>query len=59
MFCASDGLAGVQLAQQCLPDLILCDVTMPELDGYGTLTALRQEQCHGHDPIRVSDGDLG
>jgi two-component system, sensor histidine kinase and response regulator len=39
---AGDGLAGVQLAQQHLPDLILCDVNMPQLDGYATLTALRQ-----------------
>jgi signal transduction histidine kinase len=39
---AEDGLAGVQLAQQHLPDLILCDVNMPQLDGYATLTALRQ-----------------
>lgn len=40
---AEDGLAGVQLAQQHLPDLILCDVNMPQLDGYATLTALRQQ----------------
>jgi signal transduction histidine kinase len=39
---AGDGLAGVQLAQRHLPDLILCDVNMPQLDGYATLTALRQ-----------------
>jgi signal transduction histidine kinase len=39
---AEDGLSGVQLAQQHLPDLILCDVNMPQLDGYATLTALRQ-----------------
>jgi two-component system sensor histidine kinase/response regulator len=39
---AEDGLAGVQLAQNHLPDLILCDVNMPQLDGYATLTALRQ-----------------
>lgn len=40
---AEDGLAGVHLAQQHLPDLILCDVNMPQLDGYATLTALRQQ----------------
>ena len=39
---AANGLAGVQLAQQHLPDLILCDVTMPQLDGYQVLTSLRQ-----------------
>jgi two-component system, sensor histidine kinase and response regulator len=42
VFVAEDGLAGMQLAQQYLPDLILCDVNMPHLDGYATLTALRQ-----------------
>jgi EAL domain-containing protein (putative c-di-GMP-specific phosphodiesterase class I)/FixJ family two-component response regulator len=40
--CAQDGAAGLQLAQTEGPDLILCDIMMPELDGYGVLAALRQ-----------------
>lgn len=40
---AANGGIGVQLAQQHLPDLILCDVTMPQLDGYQVLTSLRQQ----------------
>lgn len=39
---AANGYIGVQLAQQQVPDLILCDVTMPQLDGYQVLTSLRQ-----------------
>jgi len=39
---AANGSLGVQMAQQHLPDLILCDVTMPQLDGYQVLTSLRQ-----------------
>jgi len=39
---AKNGLIGVQLAQEQIPDLILCDVMMPGLDGYGVLTTLRQ-----------------
>lgn len=39
---AENGAVGVQLARQHLPDLIICDVMMPELDGYGVCTALRQ-----------------
>jgi two-component system copper resistance phosphate regulon response regulator CusR len=37
---ASNGKAGVDLAQQHKPDVILCDIMMPELDGYGVLFLL-------------------
>jgi two-component system, sensor histidine kinase and response regulator len=40
---AGDGRAGVQMARHHKPNLILCDVTMPELNGYEVLTALRQD----------------
>lgn len=40
---AENGLVGVQLARKHLPDLILCDVMMPELDGHGVLTTLRAD----------------
>jgi len=39
---APDGAAGVELALQHLPDLILCDVMMPELDGHAVLQQLRE-----------------
>lgn len=39
---AENGAIGVQLALFHLPDLIICDVMMPEIDGHGVLTALRQ-----------------
>ena len=39
---AETGDLGVQLAQKHKPDLILCDVMMPNLDGYGVLNILRQ-----------------
>ncbi|MDZ8033918.1 MAG: EAL domain-containing response regulator [Nostoc sp. DedQUE08] len=40
---AANGRIGVNLAISEVPDLILCDMMMPEIDGYGVLTALRQE----------------
>jgi DNA-binding NarL/FixJ family response regulator len=44
-FGAKDGHEGVALAKRELPDLILCDVMMPGLDGYGVLAALRAERA--------------
>lgn len=38
-----NGCKGVQLAKEKNPDLIICDISMPELDGYGVLEALRNE----------------
>jgi YesN/AraC family two-component response regulator len=40
---AENGRVGIQQAQEQLPDLIICDIMMPELDGYGVLTILRQD----------------
>ncbi|MFD2872874.1 response regulator [Mucilaginibacter ximonensis] len=39
---ANNGKTGVELAQQHLPDVILCDIMMPELDGYGVLYMLNK-----------------
>src|SRR5258706_12903907 len=40
---AQNGYIGVQLTQKYLPDLIICDVMMPELDGYEVLHQLQLE----------------
>src|SRR6266699_6431397 len=40
---AENGRLGVELARREKPDLILCDVMMPELDGYGVLQTLQQD----------------
>lgn len=41
---AENGKIGVQIAREHHPDLIICDVLMPELDGHGVLKTLRQDQ---------------
>jgi DNA-binding response OmpR family regulator len=38
---ARDGLQGVAIAQRWMPDLIICDIMMPNLDGYGVLEQVR------------------
>ncbi|MBL7707820.1 MAG: response regulator [Chitinophagaceae bacterium] len=37
---AVNGVRGVDMAKEHLPDLILCDVLMPEMDGYEVLHVL-------------------
>jgi len=39
---AKNGRIGVQKAHEHLPNLVICDVIMPELDGYGVLKTLHQ-----------------
>jgi DNA-binding NarL/FixJ family response regulator len=43
-FAAPNGRKGVEVAKRELPAVILCDVSMPELDGYGVLEALRADE---------------
>lgn len=40
---ASGGREGVEVAHQYQPDLILCDIMMPEFDGYSVLMTLRSD----------------
>jgi pilus assembly protein CpaE len=44
---ASDGAAGVEMARENLPDLILMDVAMPKLDGYAATQQIRASEEAG------------
>src|SRR5262245_32178090 len=48
---ARDGLEGIRLAQEELPDLILCDIMMPERDGYAVLQAVRTNKITATTPF--------
>ncbi|WP_016949386.1 response regulator [Anabaena sp. PCC 7108] len=39
---AENGLVGIQQAQEHLPDLVICDLMMSDMDGYTVVTKLRQ-----------------
>ena len=40
---AEDGLGGIEITRKAHPDLIMCDILMPRLDGYETLRILRDD----------------
>jgi DNA-binding NarL/FixJ family response regulator len=48
---ADNGRAGLELARKENPDLILCDITMPEMDGYAVLQALRDDKANATVPF--------
>ncbi|MEH2107523.1 response regulator transcription factor [Nostoc sp.] len=43
MIGAQNGRVGIQQAQKNIPDLVICDITMPDMDGYSVLSTLRQD----------------
>jgi DNA-binding NarL/FixJ family response regulator len=48
---APNGLIGLDLARSDPPDLVICDIMMPELDGYGVLEALRADKATATTPF--------
>lgn len=48
---AENGVLGVQLAQEYIPSVVVCDIIMPELNGYGVLSMLRQESATALIPV--------
>ncbi|MFM1767746.1 MAG: hypothetical protein RJA22_275 [Verrucomicrobiota bacterium] len=56
VLCAEDGLSGVRMAEEHQPDLVICDITMPNLDGYGTLKAMRERESTAGIPFVFLSG---
>jgi signal transduction histidine kinase len=48
---ADNGVKGLQLAKELIPDLIICDLMMPEMDGYTVLENLRQDRLTATIPV--------
>ena len=48
---ASNGRAGVEVAKKYMPNIIVCDIMMPELDGYGVLEALSKNEITKYIPF--------
>src|SRR6201999_4576211 len=53
---AENGEKGIEVARQELPDLILCDVNMDKVDGYLTLSSLRNQPATAAIPFILMTG---
>lgn len=51
VFPAEDAVAAGRLILERMPDVILCDVDMPFMDGYEFVSALRQDPVTCHIPV--------
>ena len=48
---AENGRQGLEMARREKPDLILCDVMLPELDGHGVLQAMQTDAALARTPF--------
>ena len=53
---AENGGAGIEIARKELPDLILCDVNMEKVNGYATLSSLRESPATASIPFILMTG---
>ncbi|MFI5934241.1 response regulator [Actinoplanes sp. NPDC051494] len=55
---AGDGVAALELALAHRPDVVLTDLGMPRLDGWGLIAAIRADPGIGEVPIAIITGEL-
>jgi PAS domain S-box-containing protein len=56
---AADGEQALELTRQELPDIVITDVMMPKLDGFGLLRRLRSDDVTRHIPIVMLSARAG
>ncbi|HCY41833.1 MAG TPA: two-component system response regulator [Prolixibacteraceae bacterium] len=55
----NDGLQALEWLETNLPDLIICDIQMPRMDGYEFLEKIRQRGFTKHTPVVMLSGTEG
>ena len=59
VYLAADGVEGIGCLMDADPDLIITDVNMPRLDGFGVIEAVRSCGSHSGVPILVLTTESG
>lgn len=57
LICAAEGESGIRAAKTQLPDLILLDISLPDINGYAVLAALKQDPATANIPVVAVSGD--
>ncbi|MEL7090600.1 MAG: response regulator [Pseudomonadota bacterium] len=56
---ADDGVHGTEVLEGIAPDVIITDINMPRMDGFGFIDAVRQTDGHRSTPILVLTTESG
>ena len=56
VICKSDGVEALEWLEMNIPDLIICDIQMPNMDGYEYLKNVRQRGYTKHTPVIMLSG---
>lgn len=54
---ASNGASGIEQARQYLPDVILLDIHLPDINGFNVLSRLKQDDRTRHIPVMALSAD--
>lgn len=58
LYAASDGKSGIKTAQEIVPDIILLDISLPDMNGYAVLAALRKDPATENIPVIAISGEF-
>jgi len=50
---AGNGVEAIAITESALPDLVICDVAMPEMDGFEVVTRLKSNPKTAHIPVLI------
>ena len=59
IFKAKDGMEGLDLVRKELPDLVVCDIMMPKLNGIELLRAIKTDKTLAHIPVIMLSAKMG